>query len=199
MAQAVADDRREGRIRHRSDRGRWAQVAALALVAAFALPGIRGAVLSALGYHVYVVESGSMEPALGVGDAILVRDLHGAGGGSVDVGDVITFDVDGGTFGTVTHRVVSVVDSPVGERYVTKGDANRAADSTPVAHDRIVGEVVARFPGLGRMARAASSPLALAALGASCGAAVLAGCVRGARRRQVPKGRHQQPTEGSMT
>jgi len=199
MAQAVADDRRAGRIRRRSDRGRWVQVAAVALLAAFALPGIRGAALSALGYRVYVVESGSIEPALGLGDAILVRDLHGTRGGSVDVGDIITFAVDGGTFGTVTHRVVSVVDSPVGEQYVTKGDANRAEDSSPVARDRIVGEVVARFPGLGLVARAASSPLALAALGASCGAVVLAGGVRGARRRQVPKGRHHQPTEGSTT
>ena len=140
-----------------------------------------------------------MEPALGVGDAILVRDLKGSRGGSVDVGDIITFAVDGGTFGTVTHRVVSVVASPVGEQYVTKGDANRASDSSPVARDRIVGEVVARFPGLGRISRAASSPLVLAALGAACGAAVLAGGVRGTRRRQVPKGRHQQPTEGSTS
>ena len=32
MAQAVADDRRAGRIRRRSDRGRWVQVAAVALL-----------------------------------------------------------------------------------------------------------------------------------------------------------------------
>ena len=199
MALAVADDRNARRLSRWPGRGRWAQIAAVALLAAVVLPGIRGAALSALGYRVYVVESGSMEPALGVGDAILVRDFKGSRGGSVDVGDIITFAVDGGTFGTVTHRVVSVVDSPVDEQYVTKGDANRAEDSSPVARDRIVGEVVARFPGLGRVARAASSPFALAAFGASCGAAVLAGGVRGARRRQVPKGRHHQPTEGSTT
>lgn len=199
MAHAVADDRSAGRVPHWSDRRRWVQVAAIAVLAAVALPGIRGSALSALGYRVYVVESGSMEPALGVGDAILVRDLHGTRRGSVAVGDIITFAVDGGAFGTVTHRVVSVVDSPVGEQYVTKGDANRAADSSPVAPDRIVGEVVARFPGLGRVSRAASSPLVLAALGASCVAVFLAGGVRGARRRQVPKGRNHQQTEGSTT
>lgn len=199
MAQAVADDRGADRIPHRLNRGRWVQVAAVALLAAVALPGIRGAALSALGYRVYVVESGSMEPALGVGDAILVRDLEGSRGGSVGVGDIITFAVDGGTFGTVTHRVVSVVDSPVGEQYVTKGDANRAADSTPVPPDRVVGEVVARFPRLGRATRAASNPLVLLAFCAVCGAALLVGGARGAVRRRVPKGRQNQPTEGSTT
>lgn len=140
-----------------------------------------------------------MEPALGVGDAILVRELDGTSRGSVRVGDIITFGVDGGTFGTVTHRVVSVVESPVGDRYLTKGDANRAADSTPVEPDRIVGEVVARLPGLGRASRAASNPAVLFALCATCGAVVLAGGPRGPRRRQVPKGRLHQPTEGSTT
>lgn len=168
-------------------------------LAAVVLPGIRGTALAAFGYRVYVVESGSMEPALDVGDAIVVRDLDGSGRGSVDVGDIITFAVDGGTFGTVTHRVVSVVESPIGEQYLTKGDANRAADSSPVAPDRIVGEVVARFPRLGRVSRAASNPLALLALCAACGAALLVGGARGAARRRVPKGRQHQPTEGSTT
>ena len=140
-----------------------------------------------------------MEPALGVGDAILVRDLKGSHGGSVDVGDIITFAVDGGTFGTVTHRVVSVVDSPVGQRYVTKGDANRAADSSPVAPDRIVGEVVARFPWIGSASRFLSGLPFLLAIGAGYGATLLAGGARGARVRKVPKGRHQPPQEGSRT
>lgn len=199
MALAVADDRNARRLSRWPGRGRWAQIAAVALLAAVVLPGIRGAALSALGYRVYVVESGSMEPALGVGDAILVRDLKGSRGGSVDVGDIITFAVDGGTFGTVTHRVVSVVDSPVGQQYVTKGDANRAADSSPVPPDRIVGEVVARFPWIGSASRFLSGLPFLLAIGAGYGATLLAGGARGARVRKVPKGRHQPPQEGSRT
>jgi signal peptidase len=199
MALAVADDRYARRTSRWPGRGRWAQIAAVALLAAVVVPGIRGAALSALGYRVYVVESGSMEPALGVGDAILVRDLKGSHGGSVDVGDIITFAVDGGTFGTVTHRVVSVVDSPVGQRYVTKGDANRAADSSPVAPDRIVGEVVARFPWIGSASRFLSGLPFLLAIGAGYGATLLAAGARGARVRKVPKGRHQPPQEGSRT
>ncbi len=168
-------------------------------LAAVALPPVRGAIFSSVGYRVYVVESGSMEPALGVGDAIVVRDLGRDGSGAIDVGDIITFAVDGGTFGTVTHRVVSVVESPVGEQYLTKGDANRRADSSPVPRERIVGEVVARFPRVGSASRFLSGLPFLLSIGAGYGATVLVGGARRGRRRKVPKGRHQPPMEGSTT
>ncbi len=169
-----------------------------ACAAALAAPPIRSAALSAAGFRMYIVESGSMEPALGVGDAIVVRELDGDGSGDVVVGDVITFVVDGGSFGTVTHRVLSVLGPLPGERYLTKGDANQSADFTPVPRSRIVGKVVARVPRIGRLSRVMTSVPVVAALVGLCGAAVLAGGAGATRRRKVPKGRQQQPTEGSM-
>jgi signal peptidase len=197
MAQAAVVRLSKRRDVARSSRGRWWWIAAVVAIAVVVLSPIRGVLLSALGYRVYVVESGSMEPALGVGDAILVRNLDDADGESIEVGDIITFAVNGGAFGTVTHRVVEVVESSAGEQYLTKGDANRAADSSPVARERIVGEVVARFPWIGSASRFLSGLPFLLALGAGYGATLLAGGARGARLRKVPKGRHQPPKEGS--
>lgn len=172
---------------------------AIALLGALVLPPVRGALLSAAGLHLYVVESGSMSPALGVGDAIVVRELGDGGRGGPRVGDVITFAVEGGSFGTVTHRIVSVEESPSGERYRTKGDANRSVDAAPVARDRIVGEVVARIPRIGRLSRVPSSIPVVSAFVALCGVVLIAGGAEKPRRRTVPKGREQQPTEGSAT
>jgi len=72
------------------------------------------------GYGFYVVRSGSMVPAVGVGNIVFTGPV-----GNVAVGDIITFDLKGET---VTHRVYSiqngqisaetgqVQDRPVGKR-----------------------------------------------------------------------------------
>ena len=94
-----------------------------------------------VGYEVYEVVSGSMDPAIPVGSVLYVKpcDLT-----QVAEGDVIAYqDVDG----VVAHRVV-YNRSSLGE-FVTKGDANNTEDREPVKYEAVVGRVEQHIPVLG--------------------------------------------------
>ncbi|MEY4364690.1 MAG: hypothetical protein RLZZ305_34 [Actinomycetota bacterium] len=124
--------------------------ACVALVlGAVVLFGIDRAVL---GREVLLVASGSMSPAIAVGDIVVVGTDHRA----PLAGDVITFRGSSGPL--VTHRVVSVgtdrTGSPV---YSTKGDANEDADPTPVPLASVVGTVESVVP-TGRVLSAMTDP-----------------------------------------
>lgn len=116
----------------------------MAYVAAWLLPGFAG----------YIVASNSMEPAIASGSLVYVVDT-----GDYEPGDAITFHRDGTV---VTHRVVD--ETPRG--YVTKGDANEAADSWRVSNGQVVGEVFLAVPLYGTL---------LGFAGTSTGYAVVAG------------------------
>ena len=80
----------------------------LALLAPFviyAVPGVIGADQS------YVVLTGSMEPALSPGDAVVVDAVDA---GAIAVGDVITFERSAANDIPTTHRVVEVVTGDAG-------------------------------------------------------------------------------------
>ena len=84
---------------------------------------------SVFGYSIHRVETGSMEPALHVGDVFLSKDVEDPK--ELQVDDIITFQ--GGTkFGNnhVTHRVYTPpYENEQGEWVlVTKGDANEIVD-----------------------------------------------------------------------
>jgi signal peptidase len=133
-------------------------VAAVAMVVVNVFPGAIGAEAS------YVVQSGSMEPAIGAGDLIVVDSVDPA---SVDVGDVITYT--GGTLasgegGRITHRVVEVRQTDDGRRFVTKGDANENRDPEPVAPSQVVGTVWFSVPYVGYLVAFAGSDLGIFAL-----------------------------------
>lgn len=100
----------------------------------FAVPGLVG------GQDSFVILSGSMEPAMSPGDAIIVGAPT-----AVAVGDVITFD-EGNEVPT-THRVVGIQDG----QYVTKGDANEEPDAQLVAPADVVGEVLFTIPVIGHV------------------------------------------------
>lgn len=100
----------------------------------FALPRI-------LGWQVYAVASGSMEPAYPVGALIFT---HGASPEDVSPGDCITYwqgEI------TVTHRVISVDEKR--RQFITKGDANPMEDG-PVSFECLVGKTALFYlPWLG--------------------------------------------------
>lgn len=77
----------------------------------------------------YVVRSGSMEPALAVGDVVVAQPF--ASSEPVPVGRVMVFKNPAPSAGNtlLVHRVVEYLGH--GE-YVTAGDANRDPDATPV-------------------------------------------------------------------
>jgi len=120
-------------------------VVALALVGVillFILPRL-------LNWEIQVVLSGSMEPALPVGSAILVRPVAPQ---AVSVGDIITYRPQGAT-DFVTHRVVEVNREGSALSFRTQGDANKGPDPAAVAPDAVEGRVWASIPYLGYVAR----------------------------------------------
>lgn len=89
--------------------------------------------------RVYIVRSGSMEPALMPGDAIVLQPMEQM----PHVGDIITYEKQGKL---ITHRVVGVQDAAV---FTTKGDANENADPWQVQFADIRGKMAWRIPYLG--------------------------------------------------
>jgi signal peptidase I len=94
------------------------------------------------GYHIYVVRSESMAPAISMGDVVVTGPVHGAFGREIKPGTVVTYQT--GTT-TVTHRVLSVGESGL----VTKGDAVEDHDARPIAESEVVGQYLFRIPKLG--------------------------------------------------
>lgn len=86
----------------------------------------------------YVVVSGSMEPNVPVGSICLVNCQDR----EPDVGDIIAYRA-GDTI--ITHRVVEETD----QGYVTKGDANNAADPGVVKQKQIFGVCSIVIPKVG--------------------------------------------------
>lgn len=94
------------------------------------------------GYTELAVLSGSMEPNIPVGSIVYVD--KSVTGEELEVGDVVTYSIQSGTF--VTHRVLSVDDEA--RVMVTQGDANDAPDGE-VPYANVVGKVKFHLPMLG--------------------------------------------------
>lgn len=103
----------------------------VAASALYAVPQLVGA------EHSYVVLSGSMQPAIGPGDVILVDavDIE-----AVEPGDVVTFNRGEGA--PTTHRVLETVQTDGGPALRTKGDANEEPDPGLVHQSQLVGRVM---------------------------------------------------------
>lgn len=99
---------------------------------------VTGRTVTIFGYSVLRVETGSMEPALHVGDCIIVRQCDPK---TLKEGDIISFwsdqeDIKGML---VTHRIKSVNSDG---SFVTMGDANPVTDRVAAAPDKILGVYV---------------------------------------------------------
>ena len=57
---------------------------------------------------------------------------------------------DGDGYGSCDDHRVAEIDVEK-QQFITKGDANRSVDVTPVAFDRLIGEVVFQIPMLGNL------------------------------------------------
>jgi len=119
------------------------------------------------GSQSYVVLSGSMEPAIGPGDVIVVGDVAPA---AIETGDVITFSRSGEARPT-THRVVEVLREDGGPAFRTAGDNNPAADRELVRPEQIEGRVLSvggylfAIPFVGRVILFASTQTGFLLLG----------------------------------
>ena len=94
-----------------------------------------------LGWHSAAITSGSMEPAIQVGDVVVFAEAAGA---EIGPGTVVVFPDSRGSL--VTHRVVEQLDDG---RYVTRGDNNPVNDSTLVPREAVrgVGRVLVPYAG----------------------------------------------------
>ena len=100
---------------------------------------LKSPVPSAFGYATLIVETGSMESTLQIGDMILIKDT-----GEYKIGDIITYLHEGDRIPT-THRIIGYTDNG----YITKGDNNNVKDTDSVTDDIILGEMVEVFPKVG--------------------------------------------------
>lgn len=87
---------------------------------------------SLFGFRIYRVISGSMQPALQIGDVIIIKKAN-----NYAEKDIITYD-NGLT--TITHRIKTIN----GDEIITEGDANDAPDK-PITKDRILGKYFFRI------------------------------------------------------
>ena len=96
-----------------------------------------------LGYRVFNVISGSMEPKYSVGDLIYVKAVDVD---SIQVGDDITFILNEDLV-VATHRVVRIDAEK--KHFYTKGLANEIEDNDPVHFNNVIGVPQFSIPRLG--------------------------------------------------
>lgn len=111
------------------------------------------------GYEVFIVQSGSMEPAVRTGSVVVVRAQE-----RYQVGDIVTFG--GSATGQIptTHRIIADTLQAGQLAYQTQGDANDAPDAQPILASTVRGRVIATIPFLGFLLDFARQPLGFALL-----------------------------------
>jgi len=135
---------------------------ALILAAVFVLLSVvltpAGQVPQVLGFSVFRVLTGSMEPEIPEGALLLVRKTDTD---TIQIGDVISFFSPDPTLeGAVnTHRVVDIQTENGEKIFYTKGDANVLEDTYPVRADMVVGKAVHVSTGLGKAVAVLANPL----------------------------------------
>ena len=134
---------------------RAANVIAIAMTAA-ALASLLGVTLlpSVLGYKTYVVLSGSMEPSIHTGSVLVALPISPD---SLKVNDVIVYNRSD-VSESVTHRIVQINHEGDKPSFITKGDANQAADAWTVQYGDTAGKIVLSVPLLGYAYNAIASP-----------------------------------------
>jgi signal peptidase I len=105
-----------------------------------------------LPYQMYIVHTGSMSPTIPSRSAVIVKK------GAYSLGQVIAFHEQNGV---VTHRLIKRKGDGT---LMTKGDANRTADSWTLEPARVIGGVVAAPRMLGYWLQYLKDPAGLASL-----------------------------------
>lgn len=103
------------------------------------------------GFGLTVVLSGSMEPAISIGDMLVVLPAD-----HYEVGDVVVYQTQGMS---VVHRIISID----GDEIITRGDAN-SGDDAPIHEKSIKGRVVCAIPLVGYLVCFIKTPIGTLAL-----------------------------------
>ncbi|WP_323960995.1 signal peptidase I [Arthrobacter sp. JZ12] len=120
------------------------------------------------GSYTYTVLTQSMEPGYPPGTFIVVKPIPFD---ELQLGDVITYQLESGKPEVVTHRITGVSSTQQGEpTFITKGDNNSAEDPVPVREIQVRGKLFYAVPYVGFVANAAgqgdrNSVIYIAAIG----------------------------------
>ena len=90
-------------------------------------------------YKMIGIETGSMTPALNVGDAVIISKKYDVE--KLEENDIIAYENENGIL--VIHRIIKENSDGT---YITKGDYNNVADTLYVKKEQIKGKVVIRIP-----------------------------------------------------
>ena len=96
-----------------------------------------------MGYEIYNVVSGSMEPTIPVGSIIYVKEIDPS---DIYSGDIIAFKSGDSV---IMHRVTQ--NKVVEGTFTTKGDANNGEDMNDVPYEDLIGIVVKHIPIMGQL------------------------------------------------
>lgn len=116
-------------------------IISMVLCTVVSLKSITGREASVFGLRCFYLVSGSMEPSIPVGAAVIVRKSPV---NEYREGDVITFrSQEQAIYGMPnTHRIVQIIEDGGRTLYITKGDANNHVDMDPVTAEQIYGKVI---------------------------------------------------------
>lgn len=105
------------------------------------------------GSYTYTVLTNSMAPGYPPGTFIVVKPTPFD---ELQLGDVITYQLESGRPEVVTHRITGVSATQQGERtYITKGDNNSVEDAAPVLEIQVRGKLFYAVPYVGFVANTA--------------------------------------------
>lgn len=94
-----------------------------------------------LGCRFYLIMSGSMEPTINVGDAVITKESS-----DLKEGDIIAFSQDGAI---TVHRIIKVYNEEAKQMYQTQGDNNNTPDTGLVDREQVKGHVIFKIPKVG--------------------------------------------------
>jgi signal peptidase len=126
---------------------KWLEIGLLGI-----LLGLFGLLRSA---RVFVVVSGSMEPVIATGSLVIISKVDP---NNIKVTDIVAFQSPADPKQTIVHRVVKkIADQPL--QLLTKGDANKSADSWNIYGEGIIGRYRASVPYLGYLIAWTKTPV----------------------------------------
>ena len=106
--------------------------------------GMVGFIYFSPDYSMYFVRSGSMTPAIRIGDLVITGPADGPLSPDLGVGTVVTYTMVGGD--EITHRIIDVAADG---SFITQGDASEDPDQKPVALSQIQGLYLFKVPYVG--------------------------------------------------
>ncbi|CBH20687.1 type I signal peptidase [Acetoanaerobium sticklandii] len=123
-------------------------VTVVSLVFVYTMLQNAGRIPDIMGYRLYVVQSGSMEPDIHTGSLVISKRVSPE---NLAIGDVVTFKSKDDSTTLVTHRIEQISKENGELSFITKGDANDVIDLEPVKPENIIARVQYDIPYLGYM------------------------------------------------